>query len=193
LAVPGPTRIEAYAIVSEDGMLADASRVIPAALKVEADHKFFFDGLRQAVVVVQGRHSHEGGDPVPGRYRLIATRKVAGLMHDPSQPEAPQAKTLLWNPQRASLQEAWTALGAPSGMLAVVGGPDVYELFLGIGYDAFHLSRVAGMRVPSGRPVFPEIGPQRTPEDVLRSHGLRPGPPQILDAAKKATLVTWTR
>ena len=35
--MPGPTRIEAYAIVSADGMLADAERKIPPGLVVEAD------------------------------------------------------------------------------------------------------------------------------------------------------------
>ena len=32
--MPGPSKIEAYAIVSADGMLADANRRIPPALVV---------------------------------------------------------------------------------------------------------------------------------------------------------------
>lgn len=191
--MPRPSRIEAYAIVSEDGMLADANGVIPDALKVEADQKFFHQGLARAVAVVQGRHSHEGGPPVSGRYRLIVTRKVANLAHDPSQPEAPPGRTLLWNPSGATFQQAWTALGAPDGTLAVLGGPNVYGLFLGIGYDTFHLTRVPHVRLPGGRPVFPEIGPHRTPEDVLKTHGLKPGPQRMLDAARNVTLVTWSR
>ena len=50
-------------------------------------------------------------------------------------------------------------------MLAVIGGPDVYGLFLDIGYDVFHLSRVPDIRLPGGRPVFPEIGPNRSPKN----------------------------
>ena len=184
----GPRGIESYAIVSEDGMLADAQRHIPDKLKVEADQKFFHEGLAKSVAVVQGRHSYEGGPPVPGRHRLIATRRIAGLAPDPSQPQ-----TMFWNPQGASLEAAWAALGAPDGTLAVIGGPEVYGLFLQIGYDAFHLTRVAGVRLPGGRPVFPQIGPDRKPEDLLASHGLKPGPQQVIDAAKGATLVTWTR
>ena len=84
-------------------------------------------------------------------------------------------------------------LGAPAGLLAVIGGPDVYGLFLDIGYDEFHLSRVAGVRIPGGRPVFPGIGPGRTPEDVLASHGLKPGAERVLDQAAGATLVSWRR
>jgi len=35
-----PGRIEGYAIVSEDGMLADATGVMPDSLKFDADQKF---------------------------------------------------------------------------------------------------------------------------------------------------------
>ena len=59
--MPGPNRIEGYAIVSADGMLADANRRIPESLKVEADQKFFHGALDRAAAVVHGRHSHEGG------------------------------------------------------------------------------------------------------------------------------------
>jgi len=36
-AMSSPRRIEGYAIVSEDGMLADAAGVMPDSLKFEAD------------------------------------------------------------------------------------------------------------------------------------------------------------
>jgi dihydrofolate reductase len=91
------------------------------------------------------------------------------------------------------LEEAWEKLGAPDGMLAVIGGPEVNQLFLDRGYDAFHLSRVAGVTLPGGRPVFPAVGRTQTPEDVLAAHGLRPGPERVLDQAARATLVTWHR
>jgi len=186
--MPGPTRIEGYAIVSEDGMLADASRQIPDALKVEADQAFFHGSLEQAAVVVHGRHSHEGGSRAAARHRLIVTTRVDALAADPSHPNS-----LLWNPKGATLEQAWTRLGAPSGLLAVIGGPEVYGLFLDIGYDAFHLSRVARIRLPGGRPVFPEIALGRTPEDVLASRGLKAGQQRVLDADAGVTLVTWTR
>lgn len=186
--MPGPTRIEGFAIVSEDGMLADAARHIPPALVVEADQKFFHGSLEHAAVAVQGRHSHEGGPRADTRYRLVVTRSVPSLAPHPTFPKA-----LLWNPQGASLEEAWARLGAPDGMLAVIGGGDVNQIFLERGYDVFHLSRVAGVHLPGGRPVFPGIGPNRTPEDILAQHGLKPGPKRVLDAAAGATLVTWSR
>ena len=76
-------------------------------------------------------------------------------------------------------------------MLAVIGGADVYELFWEQGYDAFHLTRVARAFLPGGRPVFRELALNRTPEEVLARHALRPGPTILLDAAAEATLVTW--
>jgi dihydrofolate reductase len=186
--MPGPARIEGYAIVSADGMLADAERRMPDGLKVEADQKFFHDGLDRAAAIVHGRHSHEGGPRAAGRRRLVVTRTVPGLAPDPSRPNG-----LLWNPQGASLSEAWAALAPPDGMLAVIGGPEVYRLFLDIGYDAFHLTRAPHVHLPGGRPVFPGIGPDRTPEDLLAGAGLRPGAQSLLDPTADVTLVTWER
>jgi dihydrofolate reductase len=186
--MPGPTSIEGFAIVSADGMLADCDRRIPPTLVVEADQTFFHDSLERAAVVVHGRHSHEGGPRADTRHRLMVTRSVPALAPHPTLP-----KTLLWNPLGASLEQAWAQLGAPDGMLAVIGGGDVNQMFLERGFDAFHLSRVAGIRLPGGRPVFPGVGPDRTPEDILAQHGLKPGPQRVLDQAAGATLTTWTR
>ncbi|HEY7300529.1 MAG TPA: dihydrofolate reductase [Xanthobacteraceae bacterium] len=181
-------RIEGFAIVSADGMLAGADRRVPPSLLIEADQTFFRKSLDRAALVVHGRHSHEGGPASAGRYRLIVTTRTAALAPDPA-----HARSLLWNPKGASLEEARTRLGAPSGLCAVIGGPRVYDLFLQIGYDAFHLSRAAKVRLPGGLPVFPEVGPGCSPDDVLARHGLKPGPQRILDAAAEATLVTWRR
>jgi dihydrofolate reductase len=186
--MPDPTTIEGFAIISDDGMLADVNRRIPAELVVEADQTFFHGSLERAAVVVHGRHSHEGGPRADTRHRLVATRSVPSLAPHPSFPKA-----LLWNPHGASLAQAWATLGAPGGMLAVIGGAEVNRLFLEHGYDAFHLSRVAGVTLPGGRPVFPDVAAAQTPEDLLRQHGLRPGPRQVLDEAARTTLVTWSR
>jgi hypothetical protein len=74
--------------------------------------------------------------------------------------------------------------------VAVTGGAEVFRLFLDIGFDAFHLSRAGKVLLPGGRPVFPEV-PGLTPENVLASHGLQPGPIRMLDVAADATLVSW--
>jgi dihydrofolate reductase len=186
--MPGPTRIEAYAIVSEDGMLADAQRHIPAALQVKADQEFFRRGLDHAAALVHGRHSGEGPPGDRERYRLIVTRTTASIARDPEWPRA-----LLWNPEGASLEEAWSALAPPPGALAVLGGGEVYAYFLIRRCDVFHLSRVAHVRLPGGRPIFPDIGPGRSPEDVLRAHGFAAGPTQMLDARLGVTMVSWSQ
>ena len=95
----GAFRIEAYVIASADGMLADASGVQPASLQFEADHRHFKQGLDQADVVVNGRHSQEGHANAMSRRRLVLTRHVAGLAPDPDNPKA-----RLWNPAGASLR-----------------------------------------------------------------------------------------
>jgi dihydrofolate reductase len=184
----GPTSIEGYAIISADGMLADANRHIPDGLKIEADQTFFQNALDHAAVIVHGRHSHEGGPRADSRHRLVLTTRIAAIEVDRRHP-----KSLLWNPRGATLSEAWAQLGAASGELAVIGGPDVYGLFLEIGYDAFHLSHAPKVQLPGGRPVFPEIGPDRSADDVLASHGLKPTERRVLDANADATLVTWRR
>jgi dihydrofolate reductase len=181
-----PRRIEGYAIVSEDGMLANAAGIMPAELKFEADQRFFAHGLDGFEAVVHGRHSHEQQSHSHRRRRLIVTRQIAGLRPDPS-----NDKALLWNPAGASFEEAWAALGVPNGSLAVIGGTDVFGMFLP-DYDVFHLTRAPYVRLPGGRPVFPQV-PARTPEQVLADHGLAPGPPQVLDAQCGLVVVGWQR
>jgi dihydrofolate reductase len=182
-----PDRIEGTAIVSADGMIADARGVQPDALIIDADQRFFFAMLNKAAALAHGRHSAEGGSGASRRRRLILTRGVAGVAHDPK-----NDKAVLWNPAGASLDEAWAMLGLSGGMLAVIGGTDVYGLFLELGYDAFHLSRAAHVRLPGGRPLFPGV-PAQTPEALLAQHGMKPGPVRVLDASAELTLVTWLR
>ena len=90
-----------------------------------------------------------------------------------------------------ALRSPRRGFGSPAGTLAVIGGADVYALFWGVGYDAFHLTRVPQARLPGGRPVFRARSDSHSPEEVLASHGLRPGRTQMLDPAAGVTLVTW--
>jgi dihydrofolate reductase len=179
-------RIVGYAIVSDDGMLADAAGVMPDALKIEADKRFFERGLDRVDVVIHGRHSHERQPHSLRRRRLILTRRIAALAPGPS-----ELRAWLWNPAGATLDEAVAALGAPHDRIGIVGGTEVFGLFLDR-YDAFYLSRAAGVRLPGGRPVFPGV-PARPPEAVLAAHGLDPGAPHALDPARGLTITGWRR
>jgi hypothetical protein len=166
-------------------MIADAAGVQPSGLRVPADQRFFHDSLAHVQAVAHGRFSHEGGKGAKQRKRLVLTRGIAGIAPHPK-----HALGVLWNPAGALLEQAWDALGLADGVLAVIGGTDTFGHFLTIGYDAFHLTRANRVRLPGGRPVFPQV-PAVTPEEVLRRHGMIPGPEQILDAEADVRLVTW--
>ncbi len=180
-------RIEGYVIVSADGMIANGKGEMPPSIRNEADQRFFQDALDHAAVVVHGRHSHEGGPRAARRKRLILTRQVATLAPDPAHPNA-----LLWNPVGATLAQATARLGIDGGIIAIIGGTEVFSLFLPL-YDAFHLSQAANAKIPGGLPVFTEVGPHATPEDVLVRHGLKPGQRRELDPAAGVSVVTWQR
>ena len=180
-------RIEGYVIVSADGMLADAKGEMPASIRNDADQRFFQEALDRAAAVVHGRHSHEGGPRAARRKRLVLTRQIAAIAPDPT-----HANALLWNPLGASLEQALERLGVTEGTIAVIGGPEVFSLFLPL-YDAFHLSRAANAKIPGGLAVFTEVGPNATPEDVLTQRGFRPGARRDLDKDANVSVVTWQR
>ena len=182
----GAYRIEAYVIASADGMLADASGVQPASLHFEADHRHFQEGLDHADAVVNGRHSAEGQPNATSRRRLVVTRQVAELAPDPDNPKA-----RLWNPAGASLEAACAELGLSSGTVAVIGGPQVFSLFLKLGYDCFHLSRAVNVRLPGGLPVFGRETFGGDPEAALSAAGLKARPTLWLDDG--LTLTDWER
>jgi len=180
-------RIEGYVIVSADGMIADANGVMPASIQNEADQHFFQDGLDHAAALVHGRHSHEGGPRAARRKRLVVSRQIAAVAPDPDHPNS-----LLWNPTGATLEQALAQIGVTDGIVAIIGGTEVFSMFLPR-YDSFHLSHAAHAKIPGGRPVFAAVGPHATPEDVLMQHGLKPGQRLELDPAAGVSEVTWTR
>src|SRR5579859_1583972 len=182
----GGLQIDGYAIISEDGMLADATRVMPDSLKFEADYAFFESALDGVDLVVHGRHSQEQQPRARMRRRLILTQRIPDLAPHPSNPNA-----LQWNPLGASFDDAVTAIGVPVRRVGVIGGTDVFALFLDR-FNAFHLTRAPGVWLPGGRPVFPDV-PRRRPEDVLVNHGMSADPPRMLDAERNLSMVTWRR
>ncbi len=167
-------------------MLATATGVMPPSLQFEADQQFFERGLEGVAAVVHGRHSNERQPNSHLRRRLIVTGRAPAIAPNPSNDRA-----LYWNPAGASFEQALMALGVSSGRIAIIGGTDVFGMFLDR-YDVFFLSRAPGARLPGGRPVFPGV-PDRSPEEVLASYGLAPGPREVLDATKGVAVVGWRR
>jgi hypothetical protein len=180
-------RIEGLAIVSADGMIANAQGVQPEALKIEADQRFFHDHLQAAQAFAHGRNSGSVGDDLADYPRLVLTRRVDGVAPHPRRPGS-----VRWNPAGASLRQALDALGLSGGTLAVIGGTNVFGQFLEFGFDVFHLSVAAEARLPGGRPVFPGV-PAETPQALLARHGLRPDPSVVLDEAAELTLTSFRR
>jgi hypothetical protein len=178
--------IEAYVIASADGMIADASGVQPASLQLDADRRHFENGLDHVDAVVHGPHSQEGHPNSASRPRLIVTRRVAGVARDPD-----NAKARLWNPGGATFEAACVALGLSSGTIAVIGGPQIYSLFLKLGYDLFRMSRAVKVRLPGGLPVFAGETFAGDPEAALAAAGLEAGPTESLD--DEVSLTDWRR
>lgn len=179
-------RVEGFAIVSDDGMLADARGAMPPELVIKSDQDFLSDGLDRAAVIVHGRNSHENQPQSPRRKRLIATRMIESIAPAPGYPEA-----LWWNPAGFPFEQAAEMLGAWQGTVAILGGTEIFGLFLPR-YDTFYLSHAAGVRLPSGRPVFPRV-PDIGPEAALASNGLTLTSRQTLDATRGVSLSTWVR
>src|SRR5215469_11299573 len=148
-------------------MIADRDGAFPEAIKIPADQAFYQAAVDRASAVANGRHSAEGGDKERERRRIVLTRRVNGVAPHPHYPHG-----VLWNPGTAPFDAAWQSLHIEGGKLAVVGGTDVFGLFLTIGYDAFYLTRTEGS-VPRGRPVFPGVGINGvTPQDIMARDGL---------------------
>jgi hypothetical protein len=179
-------RIDGYVIVSADGMLADASGVMPDALKFEGDKQFFTEALDRADLIVHGRHSYEGQPNSPWRKRIIVTRTVAAIGPDPSNPKA-----TLWNPAGASFEAACDHTGVHAATIAIIGGPVVFDMFLDR-YDTFWLSQAPRVRLAGGEPVFSGV-PDQTPQDILVRHGLKAGQSRILDTANGVSVTPWQR
>jgi dihydrofolate reductase len=179
-------RIEGYAVISREGMIAASDGSFPEVIKIPADHEFYQSSVDRASAVANGAHSAEGGPKEKDRKRIRLTRQVTRLMPDPK-----NANVILWNPATASFDEAWQKLNIPEGVLAVVGGTDVFGLFLGIGYDAFYLTKTEGS-VPRGRPVFPGVGLKNvTAAEVMSKHDLVLKSTRVLDKSSNTIVEEW--
>jgi hypothetical protein len=179
-------RIEGYAVISDDGMIADASGTIPPALIADADQRFFERGLDATDVLVHGRYSEEHQSNSPSRRRIKVTHGVAAISPDPANPRA-----ILWNPISTPFEDAVAALNVPCHSAAILGGTEVFGIFLNR-FDVFFLSRIAGVRLPGGRPIFRQV-PFETPERILTMHGLRDTGYELTDSTARLTISRWSR
>ena len=177
--------IEGFVIASADGNIADHRHAMPQDLHSDADQAQFSAALDKADVLVHGAHSHEGQPRSDLRRRLIMTRQ-RGLAKVAVGPNG-----LNWNPEESSLAQACEAFNLRAGRVAVLGGPEVFLHFLHVGYDAFYLSRLGGLVIPGGLPVFARRAVPESAETLLARHGLTPDAAQLLEAERDVTVTVW--
>ncbi len=175
--------IHGYAIVSDNDCIADASGRTPEALRNEADWAYFQAELNKSAVTVLGRLGHEANANPKGRLRMILSSSSPGLER--------RADGWWWDPAKLPWDEAIRTILPLGGRVAVPGGRQVFDLFLGIGYDAFHLTRAEGTHVPDGIPVFSECQTGKSAETILSERGFVPVERQVLDPLGRVALTIW--
>lgn len=173
-------QFEGHAIVSADGMIADAAGEMPAGLRNDADWRSFQAALDRSALVVLGRLGHQR-HPNPGRRRLVLTRSVATLGEDPGDPLA-----TLWNPAGLPIAAVLARLEIDTGTVAVTGGVGTFDLFLPL-YNRFVLAEVQDLTLPGGVPCF-SAG---TPRAVLAAAGLTLQHSKMIDAG--VSQESWMR
>ncbi|MBJ6127145.1 hypothetical protein [Microvirga splendida] len=175
--------IHGYAIVSDNDCIADASGRTPDILRNEGDWAYFQAELNKSAVTVLGRLGHEANPNPRGRLRIVLSSSSSGLER--------RSDGWWWNPGRLSWDEAIRTVLPEGGRVAVPGGRRVFDLFLAIGYDAFHLTRAEGSHVPDGVPIFSACRSGRSAEDILSERGLASGERRLLDPAGNVSLTIW--
>ncbi len=180
-----PIEISGYAIVSDDNKIAGPDGLLPPSLRNDKDWDYYQRALAASDLIVFGHASHELEPNERGDRRVVVSRGVAGLEH--------RADGWWWNPVRMMWAEVAKRLLPLGGAVAVPGGQGVFDMFLQIGFDAFHLSRAHGVSLPGGRSVFSACDAGLSAEDVLAKAGLRPSEKIPLDPEHGVDMVVWRR
>ena len=178
-------QIHGYAIVSDDDKIADAAGEVPPALRNEKDWEQYQAALAASDLVVFARVSHQNEPETHGRTRVVVSRDAQGL-------EARDG-VWWWNPAQAEWRDVVAKLLPDGGVVAAPGGQGVFDLFLGIGYDVFHLARAHGVKLPGGRAIFSECERGVSAESVLAQRGLKLAERTTLDPVQNVEMTIWRR
>ncbi|MDJ1157010.1 hypothetical protein QNA08_01980 [Chelatococcus sp. SYSU_G07232] len=177
--------VHGYAIVSADDRIADMGGSTPSALMNEADWFNFQSELDRADIIVMSRIAHEHYPNLRRRRRIIVSTASQGLER--------RNDGWWWNPRRTPWRSVSAIVLPGGGRVAVPGGTGVYDLFLTVGYAAFHLSRARRVTLGGGRHLFSACSRGQTVEAVLAAHGLRAAEESILDSVADVRLAVWRR
>ena len=178
-----PVKIAGYAIVSDDNRIAGPDGLVPPSLRNEKDWEYYQGALARSDLIVFGRRSHEAEPNERGDLRLVVSREAAGLEQRPD--------AWWWDPARVKWTEVVSRLLPRGGDVAAPGGQIVFDLFLELGYDAFHLTRAHGVKLPGGRAVFSACDNGLSAETVLARAGLRLSEKIALDPQHSVEMNVW--
>jgi len=181
----GSLDITGYAIVSDDDRITASDGLTPLSLRNEKDWELYQRAQEQANLVVFARVSHELEPNVHKTPRLVVSREAPGLEQRPD--------GWWWDPRRMTWENVAAKLLPDGGRVAVGGGQVVFDLFLMIGFDGFHLSRASGVKLPGGRAVFSAANDGVPAATVLEQHGLRLEKRIPLDPAHGVEMTVWRR
>jgi hypothetical protein len=181
----GRLDITGYAIVSDDDKIAGADGLIPPSLRNEKDWELYQREQEVANLVVFARRSHELEPNIHKTPRLVVSREAPGLEH--------RLDGWWWDPRRITWEEVATRLLPTGGSVAVGGGQVVFDLFLMIGFDGFHLSRAHGVKLPGGRSVFSACDAGVSAASLLEQHGLSLSKTIPLDPEHGVEMTIWRR
>jgi hypothetical protein len=181
--VKGLTKIQGYAIISDDNKIAGADGLIPASLRNQKDWDYYQRALAASDLIVFGRRSHELEPNYRGDLRLVISRGAEGLER--------REDGWWWNPQRIGWAPVVTQVLPLGGDVAIPGGQGVFDLFFKIGFDAFHLSHAHGVKLPGGQAIFSACDTGLSAEAVLAKAGLRPSEKIALDPEHGVEMIVW--
>jgi len=175
--------IHGYAIVSRDDCIADDQGQMPKGLMNDADWRYFQAELDRAALLVVTRISHEATPNVRGRRRLIMSRQVSNLVE--------REDGWWWNAQDLPWAGVVERLDLADSRIAVPGGQAAFDLFLTLGYTAFHLSRAEAVTLPAGHKIFSGVTETHTADQLLVAAGLTPDPVEIIDPGAAVSLTVY--
>ena len=182
--MPGKYAIHGHAIVSADDRIADRHGRTPPGLRNETDWRRFQAALDRAAVTVLGRLGHEANANQQRRNRMVVSTAARGIER--------RDDGWWWNPADVPLAEALRRAAPEGGIVAVPGGRAVFDLFLTIGFDEFHLARARSVHIGDGVEIFSACRAGLSAEEVLRRGGLVARTTEMLDPLADISLTVWS-